>query len=146
MPYPSAPYGGTGGSPGSSFVVSIILVEVSAAVSLSITLIESSDRELLLALRTSGYRVAETSVAEVASVHPAGLEGSGRVPRRHPRARGAAARPGRPEAPVPWPPASSCSPSRSTPTRMLEAMRLGITEWLPEPVDAGRPRRRACSA
>ena len=26
MPYPSAPYGGTGGTPGSSFVISVILV------------------------------------------------------------------------------------------------------------------------
>ena len=41
----------------------------------SITLLESSDRELLVALRTRGYRVQETSVAEVGAIHPLGSKG-----------------------------------------------------------------------
>ncbi len=103
--------------------------------SLSITLIDSTDRDLLVALRTRGYRVAETSVAEVASVHPQGSRGpeaflvdtraTGRLPRdlaglkRQFQASGFVVL------------AKSLDP-----TAMLEAMRLGITEWLPEPVDS----------
>lgn len=104
--------------------------------SLSITLIESSDRELLVALRTRGYRVAETSVAEVASVHPQGSKGpdafivdtraSGSLPRDLAGLKRQ------------FPAAGFIVLAKALdPTAMLEAMRLGITEWLPEPVAPG---------
>ena len=103
--------------------------------SLSITLIESSDRELLVALRTRGYRVYETSVAEVASVHPTGSKGpdlflvDARAHGALPRDLGSLKRQ--------YPVAAFVVLAKSLdPTAMLDAMRLGITEWLPEPVAA----------
>ena len=42
---------------------------------LSITLIDSADRDLLVALRSRGSRVHETSMSEVANIHPAGSKG-----------------------------------------------------------------------
>jgi pilus assembly protein CpaE len=104
-------------------------------VSLSITLIDSSDRELLVALRTRGYRVHETSVAEVASVHPAGSKGpdlflvDARAHGALPRDLASLKRE--------FPAAGFVVMAKSLdPTAMLDAMRLGITEWLPEPVAA----------
>jgi pilus assembly protein CpaE len=101
--------------------------------SLSITLIESSDRELLVGLRTRGYRVAETSVAEVASVHPQGSKGpdaflvDARSFDSLPRDLAALKRQ--------FPAAGFIVLAKSLdPSAMLEAMRLGITEWLPDPV------------
>lgn len=102
---------------------------------LSITLIDSSDRELLLALRTRGYRVHETSAAEVGSVHPSGSKGPDaflvdtRATGVLPREIGGLKRQ--------FPAAGFVVLAKALdPAVMLEAMRLGITEWLPEPVQA----------
>ena len=115
MPYPSTGvHAAPAASPGVVLRHQHHARQVSAAVSLSVTLIESSDRELLVALRTRGYRVDETSVAEVASIHPAGSKGPDAFLVDTRALRRAAARPGRAEAPVPGRRHSSCSPSRST--------------------------------
>jgi hypothetical protein len=44
-------------------------------VSLLVTIVGSPDRELLAALRDSGFRTAEASFADVPLIHPAGAKG-----------------------------------------------------------------------
>ncbi len=103
--------------------------------SLSITLIDSSDRELQGALRGRGIRVHETSIAEVASIHPAGSKGPDafivdvRTLGSLPRDLGALKRQ--------FPGAGVVVLAKTLdPNGMLDAMRLGITEWLAEPIGA----------
>ena len=115
---------------------------------LSITLIDPSDRELLVALRTRGYRVAETSVARGGQRHVPGTKGPDvflvdtRALSALPREICAALQP-----PVPGSRIVVLAKSLD-PSAMLDAMRMGITEWLPEPVapddlDAAHPARDA---
>ena len=98
-----------------------------------------------VALRGRGYRVHETSMSEVASIHPAGSKGPDAVHRRHARLRRAASRPIDAETRV-FPAAGFVvSPRRSIPQVMLEAMRVGINEWIAGPGRRRRARRRAAA-
>lgn len=101
---------------------------------LSVTLLDSSDRDLFAALRDRGYRVSETGASEVASLHPPGSKG--------PDAfvvdtRGLTALPRDLAALKRQFPSAGVVVLADTldPNGMLEAMRLGITEWLPAPLD-----------
>jgi pilus assembly protein CpaE len=105
-------------------------------VALSITLVDSADRDLLVALRTRGYRVNETSISEVGSIHPAGSKGPDafiidtRASDSLPRDVSTVKRQ--------FPSAGFVVLAKTLdPRGMLEAMRLGITEWLPEPLAHG---------
>lgn len=101
--------------------------------SLSITVIESVDRDLVATLRARGFRAHESTIADVASVHPQGSQGpdafvidireTGSLPRDL-----AAVKRQFPRAGIVVVAASL------DPGGMLEAMRLGITEWLPAPL------------
>lgn len=100
-----------------------------------VTLVGSPDRELLAAVRASGVLVAESSFADVAHVHPAGSRGPDafvfdiRGLSGLPREIGGLRRQ--------FPTAGAVVvASALDPAPMLEAMRLGITEWLAEPVNA----------
>lgn len=101
---------------------------------LSVTLLDSSDRELFGALRDRGYRVNETGASEVSSLHPPGSKGPDAfiVDTRglafHSRDLASVKRQ--------FPGAGVVVLADTLdPNGMLEAMRLGITEWLPTPVD-----------
>ncbi len=104
------------------------------SMSVTVTLLGSSDRELFGSLRDRGYRVSEAAASEVSSLHPPGSKG--------PDAfivdtRGLSALP-RDLAPLKrqFPGAGVVVLADALdPNGMLEAMRLGITEWLPAPVD-----------
>jgi pilus assembly protein CpaE len=101
--------------------------------SLSVTLLGSLDRDLYSTLRDRGYLVADSSAADVTALHPPGSKG--------PDAFIVDAR-GRAGLPRDLPslrrqfPAAGFVVLADTldPTGMLEAMRLGITEWLPMPL------------
>lgn len=101
--------------------------------SLSLTLLESTDRELHGALRSRGFRVHETSIAEVGSVHPSGSKGPDaflvdvRALVALPRDLGSLKRQFHNAGVV-------VLAKTLDPNGMLEAMRLGITEWLVEPI------------
>ncbi len=102
--------------------------------SLSVTLLGSADRELYGVLRDRGYRVADSSASDVTALHPPGSKGPdafivdarglGGLPRDLPNLKRQF-------------PAAGFVVLADTldPTGMLEAMRLGITEWLPMPLD-----------
>lgn len=103
---------------------------------LQVTVVGSPDRELVSMLRDSGFRVAEASYGDVPLLHPAGssgpdaflfdVRGHTGLPRdvatlrRHFQGAGAVV-----------------VASTLDPGGMLEAMRLGITEWLAEPLNGG---------
>lgn len=101
--------------------------------SLSIALLGSSDRDLFIGLRDRGYRVSESSASEVSSLYPPGAKGPdaflvdtrGITP---PSRDLAALRRQFPTAGV------VVVADALDPNGMLEAMRLGITEWLPAPI------------
>lgn len=102
--------------------------------SLSVTLLGSSSRELFNTLRERGYRVTEGSPADVASLHPAGSKGPDafivdtRTLNALPRDLAGLKRQ--------FPGVGIVVLAETLdPNGMLEAMRLGITEWLPAPVD-----------
>jgi pilus assembly protein CpaE len=104
-------------------------------VALSITLVDSADRELLVSLRGRGYRVHETSMSEVANIHPAGSKGPDAFI-VDTRASGGLHR-DLPTLKREYPAAGFVVLAKTLePQAMLEAMRLGITEWLPDPVGA----------
>ena len=101
--------------------------------SLLVTIVGSPDRELLSALRDSGFRTAEASFADVPLIHPPGAKG--------PDAfvfdvRGHAGLPKDVATVRRNFPAAGAVVVASTldPGGMLDAMRLGITEWLAEPL------------
>jgi len=102
-------------------------------VSLLVTIVGSPDRELLSALRDSGLRTAETSFADLPLLHPAGAKGPDAFVfdvRGHsglPKDVATVRRnfPGAGAVVV---------ASTLDPVGMLDAMRLGITEWLAEPL------------
>ena len=86
-----------------------------------------------------GFRVHE-SRSSTSAASTSRLAGPRRLRRRHPRRRRPAARSVGAEAQFPY--AGVVVLARSLdPAGMLEAMRLGITEWLSEPLD-GRSRGR----
>ena len=109
---------------------------------IAVTVVGSDDRELL-------HEVARARVPRHArrprrpgDAPSTGFEGARRVRVRHPRSVAPAAgdRPGR-SASSPAP-ASSSSRARSIPTEMLEAMRMGVNEWVAEPLTLDGARRR----
>ncbi len=101
--------------------------------SLAITLLDSSDPELLATLRGKGFRVHDTAIGDVAALHVPGSQGpdafvvdtrgTGSLPRDLATLKRQ------------FPNAGMVILARSLdPGGMLEAMHLGITEWLPEPL------------
>jgi pilus assembly protein CpaE len=102
-------------------------------VALEITLLDSSDPELLAGLRGRGFRVHDTAIADVASLHVPGSQGPDafvvdtRLDGTLPRDLATLKRQ--------FPNAGMVVLAKSLdPAGMLEAMHLGITEWLPAPV------------
>jgi len=101
---------------------------------LSVTLLGSSDRDLFGSLRDRGYRVGETSTTEAASLHPPGSKGPDAFVVDI-RAVGVLP-PDLPALMRQFPGAGVVVLANTLdPNGMLEAMRLGITEWLPAPLD-----------
>ena len=114
----------------------------------TVTLVGSIDRDLVAALRDRGFRAHDSRPSRMlASAHPPGSKGPDAfvVDIREPGAPAARARPAL-KRQFPRAGHRRASPRRSTPTAMLEAMRMGVSEWVPEPLVLGRPRSRACSA
>jgi len=102
-------------------------------VPLHVTIVGSPDRDLVASLRDTGFTTAEASFSDVPVLHPAGSKG--------PDAfifdvRGLAGLPRDVAALRKQFPGAGCVVVATTldPTGMLEAMRLGITEWLAEPL------------
>ena len=102
--------------------------------SLLVTIVGSPDRELLSAMRDSGFRMAEASFADVPLIHAPGAKG--------PDAfvfdvRGHAGLPKDVATVRRNFPGAGAVVVASTldPGGMLDAMRLGITEWLAEPLN-----------
>jgi pilus assembly protein CpaE len=101
-------------------------------VPLAVTLVGSSDRELQATLRGRGFRVTEVSAADVSTIHPPGskgpdtflidVRGTSGLPREI-----VAVRRQFPAVGV------VVLATALDPPAMLEAMRLGITEWVAEP-------------
>jgi len=104
-------------------------------VALSLTLVDPSEPDLLADLRARGYRAQSVGGAEIASIHLTNAQGpdaflidtrgTGLLPRELATLRRQ------------FPAAGIVVLARSLdPAGMLEAMRLGITEWLSEPIAA----------
>ncbi len=100
----------------------------------SVTFLGASDRELVLALRDRGLLVTESAISDVSSIHPPGSKG--------PEAfivdtRGLEALPHELAALKRQFTGAGfvVLADRLEPKSMLEAMRLGITEWMTSPLD-----------
>jgi pilus assembly protein CpaE len=101
-------------------------------VQIAVTLVGSEDRALLMGLRERGFRVAPVAAADLDTTHPPDSKGPDafvfdtRALSRLPREVGQAKRH--------FPGAGIVVVARALePTEMLEAMRLGVSEWVAEP-------------
>jgi pilus assembly protein CpaE len=102
-------------------------------VQIAVTLVGSDDRELLMGLRERGFRATSVAVADLETLHPLGSKGpdalvfDARTLSRLPREIGQAKRQ--------FPSTGVVIVARALePTEMLEAMRMGVNEWVAEPL------------
>ncbi|MGE0460833.1 MAG: CpaE family protein [Vicinamibacterales bacterium] len=100
---------------------------------IAVSLVGSDDRDLLMGLRERGLRVAQVGLSELDMVHPIGSKGPDafvfdvRGLSRLPREIGQVKRQ--------FPSAGTVIVARALdPTEMLEAMRMGVNEWVAEPL------------
>jgi pilus assembly protein CpaE len=102
-------------------------------VSFSVAIVGSSDRELVADLRQRGFKTSDVHLHELDSVHPPGTKGPDafvfdiRALERLPREVG--------QAKKTFPATGIVIVARTLdPTVLLEAMRLGVNEWVAEPI------------
>jgi len=102
-------------------------------VSIAVSLVGSDDRDLLMGLRERGFRATTVALSEIEAAHPLGSKGPDafvfdvRALARLPREIGQAKRQ--------FPSAGIVIVARALePTEMLEAMRMGVNEWVAEPL------------
>jgi len=102
-------------------------------VPIAVCLVGSDDRDLLAGLRERGFRASSVALPDLESVHPLGSKGPDafvfdvRAHARLPREIGHVKRQ--------FPGAGIVIVARTLdPTEMLEAMRMGVNEWLAEPL------------
>lgn len=101
--------------------------------SIAVSLVGSDDRDLLAKLRERGFRAASVALSELEAAHPMGSKGPDafvfdvRGMSRLPREIGQAKRQ--------FPSAGIVIVAKALdPTEMLEAMRMGVNEWVAEPL------------
>jgi pilus assembly protein CpaE len=102
-------------------------------VPIAVTLVGSDDRDLLMGLRERGFRATPVALADLETAHPLGSKGpdafvfDARTLSRLPREIGQAKRQ--------FPTTGVVIVARALePTEMLEAMRMGVNEWVAEPL------------
>ena len=100
---------------------------------IAVTLVGSDDRDLLTGLRERGFRATSVALADLETTHPLGSKGpdafvfDARALTRLPREIGQAKRQ--------FPSTGVVIVARALePTEMLEAMRMGVNEWVAEPL------------
>ena len=100
---------------------------------IAVSLVGSDDRDLLVGLRERGFRASAVALSELESVHPIGSKGPDafvfdvRAHSRLPREIGQVKRQ--------FPSVGIVIVARALdPTEMLEAMRMGVNEWVAEPL------------
>jgi pilus assembly protein CpaE len=103
-------------------------------VAISVTIVGSGDQELVAALRHRGFRASHVALGDLDSAHAAGskgpdafvfdIRGMERLPREVAHVKRQFATSG----------VVIVAPALD-PTAMLEAMRMGVNEWVTEPVD-----------
>jgi pilus assembly protein CpaE len=104
-----------------------------STVPIVVSLVGSDDRDLLAGLRERGFRASSVALSELESIHPIGSKGPDafvfdvRALSRLPREIGQAKRQ--------FPSAGIVIFAKTLdPTEMLEAMRMGVNEWVAEPL------------
>jgi pilus assembly protein CpaE len=104
-----------------------------STVPIAVSLVGSDDRDLLAALRERGFRASSVALSELESAHPIGSKGPDafvfdvRALSRLPREIGQAKRQ--------FPSVGIVIFAKTLePTEMLEAMRMGVNEWVAEPL------------
>ena len=100
---------------------------------ISVTVVGSDDRDLIMRLRECGFRATSVALGDLETLHPLGSKGpdafvfDARAVSRLPREIGQAKRQ--------FPSTGVVIVARALePTEMLEAMRMGVNEWVAEPL------------
>ena len=101
---------------------------------ISVTVVGSDDRDLIMRLRERGFRATSAALGDLETLHPLGSKGpdafvfDARAVSRLPREIGQAKRQ--------FPSTGVVIVARALePTEMLEAMRMGVNEWVAEPLE-----------